>query len=240
MSVTTLPDKSETPRMFSSIAGRYDFLNHFLSLNIDRAWRRRLVRLSGATENSRVLDVATGTGDVALAFANAGVEDVIGLDPADGMLEIGRAKVERAGFSQRVRMIEGDALTMPFPSHTFDVLTIAFGLRNLPDYRAGLREMTRVLRPGGRLLVLEFFPPRGGAFLPLYRFYLGRVLPVVGSIVSGSREAYRYLAASIESFVSHEEMTTMMMEAGIGEVNRTRLTGGIACIYHGIVEKADT
>jgi len=227
-------DKRRTPRMFSAIAHRYDLLNHVLSFNADRAWRRALVEMAGISPGDRVLDVATGTGDVALAFArHSQAARVTGVDLAHGMLDVGREKVARAGMTERVTLMEGDALALPFDDSTFDVVTIAFGLRNLPDTAAGIAEMTRVLRPRGRLLVLEFFPPRGGAFLAAYRVYLGRVLPVVGGAISGSRAAYRYLADSIEDFLSHDALRAQMRTAGLADVKKRRLSGGVAWIYRG-------
>ncbi|HET6350277.1 MAG TPA: ubiquinone/menaquinone biosynthesis methyltransferase, partial [Candidatus Krumholzibacteria bacterium] len=182
-----LSDKSQTPRMFNSIAHRYDFLNHALSFNVDRRWRRLLVDAADVRAGGRVLDVATGTADVALEFARRSpAQHIAGLDPSSGMLEVGRTKLAGA----RVDLIEGDALALPFPDGSFDVVTIAFGLRNLPDYARGTAEMARVLRPGGRLLVLEFLPPSGAARL-VFRSYIATVLPVVGRAISGSPEAYR-------------------------------------------------
>jgi len=218
--------------MFTSIARRYDLLNHVLSLNVDRRWRSALVGAALAGEPSDVLDVATGTGDVAIEFARrSSTAAITGLDPARGMLDVGREKLERMGLSKRVQLMEGDALCLPFDDGSFDVVTIAFGLRNLPDYQVGVNEMARVLRPGGHLLVLEFFPPKGGLFLKGYRLYLGRVLPIAGRIISGSNEAYQYLASSIENFVSHEGMRRLCDESGLVDVSARRLTGGISWIY---------
>ena len=228
-------EKTETPAMFSAIARRYDLLNHVLSMNIDRRWRRTLVEMSGADENSAVLDAATGTADVALAFASGSrASAIVGLDRSAGMLEVGRAKIDRGQAGERIRLLEGDVLALPFADDSFDVVTIAFGLRNLPDYAKGVREMTRVLKPGGRLLVLEFFPPSGGLFLKGYRFYLGRVVPIAGRVISGSAEAYRYLASSIENFITHAEIIEMFSSAGLTQVAGRKLTGGIAYVYHGV------
>ena len=220
--------------MFTAIARRYDLLNHLLSMNVDRSWRRELVRAALPIPPRQVLDVATGTGDVAIAFARySDAEQIVGIDPSHGMLDVAREKLQRLGLTGRVRMESGDALDLPYEDGAFDAVTIAFGLRNLPDFGAGIHEMARVLRPGGRLLVLEFFPPRGGLFLQAYRFYLGRVLPLAGRIISGSPEAYRYLAASIDSFVSHEDIRTMMAESGLVHRQARRLTGGIAWSHAG-------
>lgn len=231
----TAAEKARTPQMFTEISRRYDLLNRLLSAGTDRRWRQVLVSMAGVGEGARVCDVATGTGDVALEFARrTGAESIVGVDPSAGMLAVGREKVAAAGLDGRVGLIDGDALALPFPDGAFDAVTIAFGLRNLPDYGDGIREMTRVLAPGGRLLVLEFFPPRGGLFLRAYRLYLGTVLPAIGRLVSGSPGAYRYLARSIEDFISHDDIRRLMDGAGLGDVTARRLTGGVAWVYRGV------
>lgn len=227
-------DKSRTPRMFDAIAHRYDFLNHALSFNIDRGWRRALVAYARAHTRERVLDVATGTGDVAMEFARrTRAASIVGLDPSAGMLDVGRDKVARGGMEGRVTLVEGDALALPIADASVDVVSIAFGLRNLPDYEAGAREMARVLRPGGRLVVLEFMPPRGAALLA-YRVYLGAVLPVAGRIISGSSQAYGYLSQSIREFMDVSEVRALLSSAGLRHVESRRLSGGIAALYRGV------
>jgi len=228
-------DKSETPEMFTAIARRYDLLNHVLSLNVDRSWRRALVDMAQVADGDDVLDVATGTADVAIEFAGrSGARKVVGLDRSAGMLEVAGEKLRRRGLEERIEVVEGDALRMPFEDRSFDAVTIAFGLRNLADYGAGVREMTRVLKPGGRLLVLEFFPPTGAAFLRLYKLYLKTVLPIVGRAVSGSAEAYHYLSSSIRGFATHDELRGFFQAAGLERTRARRLTGGISYIYRGI------
>ena len=227
-------DKSRTPRMFDAIAHRYDLLNHVLSFNVDRGWRRALVAYARARAGERVLDVATGTADVAVEFARrtrAGA--IAGLDPSGGMLAVGRVKLAREGMDARIDLVEGDALALPFQDASLDVVSIAFGLRNLPDYQPGAREMARVLKPGGRLVVLEFMPPRGPTLLA-YRFYLGAVLPVAGRVISGSSEAYGYLSASIRGFMDASEVRALVAGAGLRHVESRRLTGGIAALYRGV------
>jgi demethylmenaquinone methyltransferase/2-methoxy-6-polyprenyl-1,4-benzoquinol methylase len=204
-------------------------------LNIDRRWRRDLVRVSGVTRGHHVLDVATGTADVAIEFARRTEAALItGLDPSTGMLRVGREKLERdTALAGRIRLVEGDALSLPFPDASFDAVTIAFGLRNLPDYGRGVREMTRVLRPGGRLVVLEFLPPSGAARL-VFRAYIATVLPVIGRAISGSPEAYRYLASSIDGFIKAEDVRALLSGAGLESVATRRLTFGIAGLHHGL------
>jgi demethylmenaquinone methyltransferase/2-methoxy-6-polyprenyl-1,4-benzoquinol methylase len=228
-------EKSQTPEMFTEIARRYDLLNHLLSLNIDRRWRRALVEMSGVRDGGRVLDVASGTGDVAIEFERqSAAGTIVGLDRSTGMLTVASHKLHRMRLDGKIGLVEGDALKMPFDEGVFDVAAIAFGLRNLPDYAAGVGEMTRVLKPGGRLLVMEFFPPGGGLWSKLYRLYLGAILPVVGRAVSGSTTAYDYLSSSIRGFASHEEVRSHMEAAGLDRVRRRDLSGGISCIYHGV------
>ena len=228
-------EKSQTPEMFTEIARRYDLLNHVLSLNVDRGWRRALVTQSEVLEGDEVLDVATGTGDVAIEFArHSGAGAVVGLDRSAGMLGVARDKLRRRGLEGRVGVVEGDAMDMPFGDQSFDAVTIAFGLRNLPDYGAAVREMVRVLKPGGRLLVLEFFPPTRGAFLRFYNLYLKTALPVVGRVVSGSSEAYDYLSSSIRGFATHDELHGFFQAAGLDRIERRKLAGGISYIYRGV------
>jgi demethylmenaquinone methyltransferase/2-methoxy-6-polyprenyl-1,4-benzoquinol methylase len=219
--------------MFNSIAHRYDFLNHALSLNIDRRWRRMLVDACGVKQDDHVLDVATGTGDVALDFVRrTRAARIVGIDPSVGMLDVARAKVARDARAAHLELVEGNTLALPFPDAAFDVVTIAFGLRNLPDYPRGVSEMARVLKPGGRLAVLEFLPPSGAARL-LFRSYVATVLPIVGRAISGSPEAYRYLASSIGEFIDAESVRTLLRDAGLRDIDTQRLTGGIAGLHLG-------
>jgi demethylmenaquinone methyltransferase/2-methoxy-6-polyprenyl-1,4-benzoquinol methylase len=227
-------DKSDAPAMFSQIAGSYDFLNHLFSLHIDRLWRRQLLTLSDLPESAKVLDACTGTGDVAMVFAGSQrVSSVVGVDLSTGMLDIANAKVERKSLDGKVRFMEADVLDLPFVDGVFDTVTISFGLRNLPDYAKGMAEMIRVLKPGGNLLILEFAPPTRDLLLKAYNFYLRKVIPAVGSFISGSDAAYKYLATSVDGFLSPERMLELLEHAGLGSLLTKKLACGVAYIYRG-------
>ena len=219
--------------MFASIAGRYDLLNHLLSGNTDRRWRRHVVRRLRAdlTEGARALDVACGTGDLSLALAAAGRARVVGLDFCRPMLEIAARKAAAAPAG--IPFVEGDALNLPFAEASFDVVTIAFGLRNLASVEDGLRELRRVLKPGGRVCILEFSRPVVPGFRALFGFYFRRVLPVIGGLVSGSRGAYEYLPDSVSRFPDQQRLAGLMCENGFAEVEYQNLTGGIAALHSG-------
>jgi demethylmenaquinone methyltransferase/2-methoxy-6-polyprenyl-1,4-benzoquinol methylase len=219
--------------MFSGIAGRYDFLNHLLSGNVDKSWRRIAVRAlkPSLVEGARVLDVACGTGDLSLVLAEAGAARVVGLDFCRPMLEVARRKAE-AG-SRAIPFVEGDALRLPFADETFDAATIAFGLRNLTGVAEGLRELRRILKPGGRLAVLEFSSPVVPGFRALFRFYFTRVLPRVGGLLSGSRGAYEYLPDSVLKFPDQRRLAEMMRAEGFERVEYRNLTGGVAALHTG-------
>lgn len=210
--------------MFDRIAPRYDLANHVLSGGVDFWWRARAVRLVRQWSPQRVLDLATGSGELAIAITKKlPASEVTGADFAPEMLKRARAK----GLQ---RTIVADALRLPFPAASFDCVTIAFGLRNMEDWAAALREIARVLRAGGRLLVLDFSIPNG-AFRPIYRFYLHRCLPALAAFVTRQRDAYDYLGASIEQFPSGRAMLELISQNGFGSATATPLTGGIATIY---------
>ncbi|WP_293178877.1 bifunctional demethylmenaquinone methyltransferase/2-methoxy-6-polyprenyl-1,4-benzoquinol methylase UbiE [Oceanithermus sp.] len=218
--------------MFGEIAPRYDLLNRLLSGGVDQRWRRLAVRLATEKAPRRILDVATGTGDVALLLKRARPEaEVVGGDFTPQMLELARAKAERAGVD--VRFVEADALALPFADASFDAITVAFGFRNFADYGRGLAEFQRVLAPGGRAVILEFPPPPKGFLGRAYRFYFWRLLPWIGGVISGKPEAYRYLPSSVERFPEPERLAEMMHAAGFAEVRWRRLTGGIAAVHVG-------
>jgi demethylmenaquinone methyltransferase / 2-methoxy-6-polyprenyl-1,4-benzoquinol methylase len=202
--------------MFDRIARRYDRMNRLMSFGVDRLWRRRLVRALGElSAGDRVLDVASGTADVALAIARtwSGVE-VVGLDPSEGMLEVGRRKVAAADLAPRVSLVVGDARALPFPDDHFGAACIAFGIRNVPDRLQGLREMARVTRPGGRVVVLELSEPRGTPLAALARLHVHHVVPRLGAWLAGEQE-YRYLQESIAAFPAPPAFAEELREAGL-------------------------
>lgn len=233
------PHADGSGQMFDRIAGRYDFLNRVLSLGMDQGWRRKLVA-SMPDDSARILDVATGTADVALALADAyPAAEVVGLDPSVGMLEVGREKVTARQLDARVRLVEGDAQAMPFPDDHFDGATIAFGIRNVPDRLQGLREMARVVRPGGPVVVLELGEPRGGLMAPFARFHVRHVVPRIGALLSGDKE-YRYLQTSVAAFPAPEAFTALMTEAGLAEARFERMSFDAAHLYVGRATGART
>jgi demethylmenaquinone methyltransferase/2-methoxy-6-polyprenyl-1,4-benzoquinol methylase len=221
-------------RLFSAIARRYDFLNHLLSLNIDKRWRRKLVDFAGAEENQSILDICTGTGDLAIRFAKAnGQSKLWGVDQSQEMLRLARRKIHHRELSGRIKLLEANALKLPFQDNSFDIVSVAFGLRNIGRHQVAIREMARVLKKGGRLLILEFSPPGSGLFSRTYRFYLNNFIQAVGGIISGSSEAYRHLSYSIAEFPQPEEIVRLMQEEQLKNIRLISLTGGIVCIYRG-------
>lgn len=220
--------------MFSNIAPRYDLLNHILSLRMDRLWRRRVARRFHtilARPEARVLDLCCGTGDLAFALEAAGRARVFGSDFAHTMLVRATQKAQENGGA--VLFVEGDALALPVPDGSLDLVTVAFGFRNLANYERGLREMARVLRPGGEVGILEFCEPRGKVFGPAYRFYFRKVVPRIGGAISGNAAAYSYLPASVENFPEPEELVAMMNSAGFRDARFETWTFGTLALHRG-------
>ena len=220
--------------MFSAIAPRYDFLNRLLSLGIDRRWRRFAVKQVRYAEGGTILDVATGTGDVALEIARQTPPSVqiVGIDFSQGMLDLGKVKVGDSAHADRIAMRLAPCEDIPYPDDTFDSATIAFGIRNVVDRRVGLAEMYRVLKPGGRMIILEFSTPRSRFFKSVYYFYFLKVLPVIGGLFS-SFNAYKYLPDSVLEFPSQEDFKALMTSVGFRNTTHVDLTFGIASVYIG-------
>ena len=220
--------------MFARISGRYDLLNHLLSLGIDRGWRRAAVRAAGQLGDGCVVDVCCGTGDLALEFARQRAR-VVGVDFTPEMLR--QAGPKRLN-GDRVLFAHGDALRLPVRDRSADVVSVAFGVRNLADPVAGLREMARVARPGGLVLVLEFSPPPRGPLGACLRFYFTRVLPAVGGLISGDREAYRYLPRTIAQWPDAQAVKRKLESVGLVECGHRSLSGGVASLHWGRVPGA--
>ncbi len=228
-------DPQEVGSLFDRTARTYDALNHLLSFNVDRLWRLRLLKASAAGPGARVLDVCTGTGDVALGFARRFRDaHVNAVDLAPAMIELAREKALRRGFSTKVAFRVADALALPFGSESFDVVCNSFGVRTLTDYRRGIEEMARVARPGGRVLVLEFEPPPATLFGRLYGWYLRSAMPALGVALSGNRASYSYLSDSIERFPLPDQMVGLMDTCGLESCSYEPLSGGIACLFVGV------
>ena len=219
--------------MFDGIAHRYDLVNRVISLGIDQSWRKKTVRSLELQPRAKVLDLATGTGDLAIMVARTHPEvTVVGVDPSAKMLEVGQKKLAEGGLTERIELQVGDAQDLKFPDRTFDGLCIAFGIRNVPDRLQGLREMARVTKAGGRVAILELSEPRGGVLGPLARFHVHSVVPAVGALLSGAKE-YHYLQKSIAAFPPSEQFEALMVEAGLRIVASTALTFGVCHLYVG-------
>ncbi|MCL4281026.1 MAG: bifunctional demethylmenaquinone methyltransferase/2-methoxy-6-polyprenyl-1,4-benzoquinol methylase UbiE [Flavobacteriales bacterium] len=222
--------REQVELMFDRISPKYDLLNRLCSLGTDQSWRRKVIRLLGREPVGHLLDVATGTADLAIMACNVATH-ITGADISAGMLEHGRTKVERAGLKDRITLVQADAANLPFADGSFDAITVAFGVRNFEDLPQGLRGMARVLRPGGRLLVLEFSTPRQTPFKQLFRFYFHRVMPLIGRLVSKDNAAYSYLPASVDAFPQGQEFESILRSCGFREVRSRLLTFGVATLY---------
>jgi demethylmenaquinone methyltransferase/2-methoxy-6-polyprenyl-1,4-benzoquinol methylase len=226
--------KEQVRNMFNNIAGKYDFLNHFLSLGIDHLWRRSLVKMMKKQIPTQVLDIATGTGDLAVAVAKAFPNaKVIGADISENMLEIGKQKMIRKKLNDRVLMEMGDSENLKYEDGYFDAVTVAFGVRNYEDLQKGLNEMYRVTQIGGRVYILEFSKPSAFPFKQIYNFYFLKVLPLFGKTVSKDHHAYTYLPESVQQFPDGHDFLNYLEDSGYQDVSQKRLTFGIASIYSG-------
>ncbi len=234
------PDSEENKKvkvesMFDSIAWRYDFLNHFLSFGVDRLWRRRAIRIiSKYCKNPEILDVATGTGDLAIAAMKIKPVGITGIDISRNMLEIGKEKIIKKGLSGSIHLMQADSENIPFANDYFDVAMVAFGVRNFSDPLKGLTEMNRVLRNQGMILVLEFSKPSGLVFRSIYDFYFRNILPFVGKLFSRDKAAYSYLPDSVYRFPDNEEFIKLLEKAGFSGTKQVKLTAGVASIYTGL------
>lgn len=223
--------KQQVAEMFDNISARYDFLNHFLSMGIDKGWRRKVVRMIGAKNPSTILDIATGTGDLAIALSKIPNTQITGLDLSAGMLKVGEEKIEKKGLTSQISLQQGDSENLPFEDNSFDAITVAFGVRNFENLEKGLSEIHRVVKPGGTVAVLEFSQPTGFPFKQVYRFYFKFILPTIGRLVSKDESAYTYLPESVDAFPYGDRFVQILNKLGFKKPVAKEVTFGVATIY---------
>lgn len=226
--------KEEVAEMFDNISKRYDFLNHFLSLGIDKIWRRKAIRILSKSQPKVILDIATGTGDFAIAALKLKPTKVVGLDLSAGMLDVGRVKMKKKKIDHIIDMIQGDSENLPFESNYFDAFTVGFGVRNFENLEKGLGEMLRVLKPNATGVILEFSKPKKFPVKQYYKFHSKYIIPKVGSAISKDKSAYAYLPESVAAFPEGQEFIDIMKKVGYRNVESKLVSGGIATIYYGV------
>ncbi len=231
---SALAKKNQVAEMFNSICERYDFLNRFLSAGIDKSWRRKAIREVAPVKPKLILDVATGTGDVAiLAYKMLHPDKITGIDISDGMLEIGRKKIAKLNLSHSIELLHGDSETINYNADSFDAITVAFGVRNFEHLEKGLAEMLKVLKPGGKISILEFSKPKAYLFKGLYNLYMKIVAPGFGKMLAKNKQAYEYLNNSVQAFPDRETFIEIMQKVGFKKTYFKQLSLGICCIYCG-------
>lgn len=233
-SESDLSKKEQVEQMFDNISGKYDLLNRILSMGIDVRWRKKVVKSVKKANPKTVLDIATGTGDLAIQIAKSTQAQITGFDLSAGMLEVGRKKVTKEKLDDRIEMIQGDAENMPFEDNSFDVITVAFGVRNFENLKKGLDEIYRVLKPGGKFIILEFSQPESFPMKQLYAFYSKNILPKIGKQISKDESAYTYLPDSVKAFPYGEEMKKILKNSNFSKSSDKKLTFGIASIYESL------
>jgi demethylmenaquinone methyltransferase/2-methoxy-6-polyprenyl-1,4-benzoquinol methylase len=226
--------KEEVAQMFNNISARYDFLNHFLSLGIDHIWRRKAVNKLREIQPKRILDLATGTGDFAIALLKLNPTQIIGMDISSGMLDVGKNKMKAKNVSHIIDMQLGDSENMPFEDDYFDAVTVGFGVRNYENLEKGLTEMLRVTRSGGKIVILEFSKPKRFPIKQAFGFYSRFIIPFFGKRISKDEKAYAYLPESVAAFPEGKAFTDILSKLGYKQVDATLVSGGIATIYSGI------
>ena len=226
--------KQEVAEMFDNISARYDFLNHFLSLGIDKIWRRKAIKQLRSIPVKKIIDIATGTGDFAIAALKLNPEEVIGLDISAGMLAVGEQKMIKNKFDSIIKMQLGDSENIPYDSNYFDALTVGFGVRNFENLELGLTEMLRVLKPGGKAVILEFSKPKRFPIKQIFGFYSRYFIPFFGKRISKDAQAYSYLPESVAAFPEGKDFEDILHKIGYKNIESTLVSGGIATIYAGI------
>ena len=228
-----LSKKEQVRLMFNNISGRYDFLNHFLSLGIDRLWRKKAISLLKKDNPKKILDVATGTGDFAIQSLSLNPDHVVGIDISEMMLEVGKKKMVKKGLQDIITLQVGDSENLSFEENLFDAATVGFGVRNFENLEKGLKEVQRVLKPGGKFVILEFSKPSSFPFKQIYYFYFTKILPFIGSRISKDNRAYSYLHESVDSFPEGDNFLKILESCGFHETYKIKLMNGIASIYVG-------
>ena len=226
--------KEQVAQMFDNISKRYDFLNHMLSLSIDKGWRKKVVKLAAEGKPKQILDVATGTADLAIALTQAHPDKITGIDISRGMLDVGQKKIEARKLTHIITLEQADSENLPFKDESFDVVTVAFGVRNFENLEKGLSEIRRVLKKDGKILVLEFSQPTSFPFKQVYKFYFRNILPGLGRLVSKDQSAYTYLPESVNAFPYGREFTTILHQVGFREAVFKPVTFGVATIYEAV------
>ena len=226
--------KEQVAKMFDNIAGKYDFLNHFLSVGIDKLWRKKAITKLKDNNPNIILDIATGTGDLAITALKLNPEKIIGIDISTGMLEVGREKLKKRMLENKIQLLLGDSENIDFPDNHFDAAIVAFGVRNFENLQKGLSEIYRVLKPDSKFVVLEFSKPTAFPIKQLYNFYFKNILPTIGKIFSKDNSAYTYLPESVNAFPEGNIFLKKMEESGFNTVSQQKLSFGVASIYTGI------
>lgn len=228
---SSLNKKKQVEQMFDTISTNYDGLNRVISFGIDVKWRKKVVKMVANTNPQSVLDIATGTGDLAISLAKTGAKEIVGLDLSEGMLAVGRKKIETENLTGRIEMIQGDSEALPFENDKFDAITVAFGVRNFENLEKGLAEILRVLKPGGIFVILETSVPTKFPFKQGYHFYTRNLLPLIGKLFSKDKVAYSYLSESAAAFPYGEELNNILRKIGFIDVRHNPQTMGVATIY---------
>src|SRR5690606_913511 len=228
---SNLGKKQQVEQMFDTISGNYDNLNRMISLGTDQGWRKKVLQMVSDTQPETILDIATGTGDLAILLSKSNATKIVGLDLSAGMLEVGKQKVKALGLDNKIEMIQGDSENLPFQDNTFDAITVAFGVRNFENLEKGLTEILRVLKPNGIFVILETSVPTKFPFKQCYNFYMTTVIPLIGKFISIHKEAYEYLSDSAKNVTYSEKQNSILQKVGFENVKHSPQTMGVATSY---------